>query len=48
MNRYTNKTLKIKNYSYSPLDQIGKGFSSIVYKGTNDETSKLYWLHAQA
>lgn len=40
MNRYTNKTLKVKNFSYSPLDQIGKGFSSIVYRGTNDETSK--------
>ncbi len=30
---------KIKKYSYSPSDKIGKGFSSVVYKGTNDETS---------
>lgn len=30
---------KIKNYSYSPLDKIGKGFSSIVYRGTNDQNS---------
>lgn len=26
---------KIKNYIYSPLDRIGKGYSSIVYKGIN-------------
>ena len=31
---------KIKNFSYSMTDKIGKGFSSIVYKGTNDLTSK--------
>ncbi len=30
---------KIKHYSYSPTDKIGKGFSSIVYRGTNDNTS---------
>jgi hypothetical protein len=30
---------KIKDYSYNPADRIGKGFSSIVYKGTNDTTS---------
>ncbi len=30
---------KIKHYSYSLSDKIGKGFSSIVYKGTNDHTS---------
>ncbi len=30
---------KIKDYSYNPADRIGKGFSSIVYKGTNDITS---------
>ena len=30
---------KIKHYSYSSMDRIGKGFSSIVYKGTNDNTS---------
>ena len=27
---------KIKNYSYNPLDSIGKGFSSVVYRGQND------------
>ena len=32
---------KIKDYSYSTIDRIGKGFSSIVYKGVNDRTSKL-------
>ncbi len=30
----TNKK-KIKNFSYNFNDKIGKGFSSIVYKGTN-------------
>lgn len=32
---------KVKEYSYSPSDRIGKGFSSVVYKGTNDNTSKF-------
>lgn len=32
---------KIKHFSYSSNDKIGKGFSSIVYKGTNDNTSKI-------
>jgi len=36
---------KIKDYSYNPNDRIGKGFSSIVYKGTNDETSIKHYLH---
>lgn len=27
---------KIKHYSYNPLDSIGKGFSSVVYRGQND------------
>lgn len=27
---------KIKNFSYNPLDSIGKGFSSVVYRGQND------------
>jgi len=31
---------RVKNYSYSPLESIGKGFSSIVYRGHNDENSK--------
>lgn len=30
---------KVKNYSYNPLDSIGKGFSSVVYRGQNEETS---------
>ena len=32
---------KIKNFSYNMNDKIGKGFSSIVYKGSNDLTSIL-------
>jgi hypothetical protein len=35
----TNINKKIKNYSYNLADRIGKGFSSIVYKGINDTTS---------
>jgi uncharacterized protein YxeA len=31
----SNNLKKIKHYSYSGLDKIGKGFSSIVYRGTN-------------
>ncbi len=31
----TNGNKKIKDYSYNPSDRIGKGFSSIVYKGVN-------------
>lgn len=34
---------KIKNYSYSLTDRIGKGFSSIVYKGQNDDSSKKFF-----
>jgi hypothetical protein len=30
---------KIKHFSYSDSDRIGKGYSSIVYRGTNDNTS---------
>lgn len=26
---------KVKNYSYSASDKIGKGFSSVVYRGLN-------------
>jgi hypothetical protein len=33
---------KIKHFSYSPFDKIGKGFSSVVYRGTNDNTSTPY------
>lgn len=35
---------KIKHFSYSMNDKIGKGFSSIVYKGTNDLTSNLIFI----
>lgn len=31
---------KIKHFSYNPIDSIGKGFSSVVYRGQNDNTSK--------
>jgi hypothetical protein len=30
---------KIENYSYGLKDWIGKGYSSVVFKGINDETS---------
>lgn len=30
---------KIKHFSYSESDRIGKGYSSIVYKGVNTLTS---------
>ena len=30
---------KVKHYSYSSEDRIGKGYSSVVYRGTNDLTS---------
>jgi len=29
---------KIEDYSYGLKDMIGKGFSSVVYRGTNDKT----------
>ena len=32
-------TKKLGNYSYSSLDKVGKGFSSVVYKGKNEQTS---------
>lgn len=34
-----NQKKKIKHFSYSESDRIGKGYSSIVYRGTNDHTS---------
>lgn len=37
---FGNPRKKIRQYSYHPTDRIGKGFSSIVYKGTDDTTSK--------
>lgn len=36
---------KIKNYSYNPLDSIGKGFSSVVYRGQNDDNSTYSYTH---
>jgi hypothetical protein len=30
---------KIENYSFLMTDRIGKGFSSIVYRGVNELTS---------
>ena len=32
-------TKKIKNFTYLPEDRIGKGYSSVVYKGKNEHTS---------
>lgn len=32
---------KIENYSFLMNDRIGKGFSSIVYRGLNDLTSTI-------
>ena len=29
---------KIKHFSYLPSDRIGKGYSSVVYKGKDDNT----------
>lgn len=37
--QYTRK--KIENYSYGLSDVIGKGYSSQVYKGRNDESGML-------
>lgn len=37
-NAYTRK--KIQNYSYGLNDVIGKGYSSHVYRGRNDENSQ--------
>jgi hypothetical protein len=36
---------KIRNYSYNPLDEIGKGFSSRVYKGLNEDNSTIFKKH---
>lgn len=35
---YTRK--KIENYSYGFADAIGKGYSSQVYRGRNDDTQE--------
>jgi hypothetical protein len=35
----SNSTIKIKNYSYFPSDEIGLGYISHVYLGRNDHTS---------
>jgi len=31
---------KIEDYSYGLKDVIGRGFSSVVYRGTNDKTKE--------
>lgn len=31
----------IEQYSYKTFDTIGKGYSSLVYKGKNDQTSNF-------
>ena len=36
---FGNAKKKIKHFSYQSTDRIGKGFSSVVYRGTNDNTS---------
>lgn len=36
----TGSRKKIEQYSYCLGDKIGKGYSSIVYRGRNDDTSK--------
>ena len=40
--QYTRK--KIENFSYGLNDQIGKGYSSQVYRGRNDDTGSLWNL----
>jgi hypothetical protein len=32
---------KIGQYSYTPKDVIGKGYSSVVYRGANDSTGMV-------
>lgn len=36
-----NQRKKIEGYSYGLYDKIGKGYSSIVYKGRNDTTGEI-------
>lgn len=43
---YTRK--KIENYSYGLGDIIGKGYSSQVYRGRNDETGKNVFMVDEA
>lgn len=35
---------KIEEYSYGLFDKIGTGYSSVVYKGRNDNTGKKHSL----
>lgn len=35
---------KIEQYSYGLADSIGKGYSSVVYRGRNDQTGKVSWI----
>jgi SNF-related kinase len=41
-NHYPSNELrkKIEDYSYGLKDVIGRGFSSVVYRGTNDKTKE--------
>jgi hypothetical protein len=39
--QYTRK--KIENYSYGLNDVIGKGYSSQVYKGRNDNNGIIFY-----
>lgn len=36
---------KVKHFSYSPDDKIGKGYSSIVYRGLNELNSTHWVIH---
>ena len=36
------QTKKVKHFSYNTEDKIGKGYSSVVYRGINDITSRVY------
>lgn len=40
----TGSRKKIEQYSYCLTDKIGKGYSSIVYRGRNDDSGKLFIL----
>lgn len=35
----------IEQYSFNTFETIGKGYSSQVYKGKNDTTSKFYLIN---
>jgi hypothetical protein len=35
---------KVKHFTYNHDDKIGKGYSSIVYKGTNELNSTSFYI----